>query len=156
MPHFGYSIDLEKLDKSKIAIASGRELPISFKAAREVCNVIRGMRLDEAKKILEEVINLKRPIPFKRFNKKGAHRKGLQGWHTGRYPVKVAKHILKVLENAEANAELKGLDLEKLWIKHICAQKGRKIKRYIPRAFGRSTPECEQLTHIEVVLEERE
>jgi len=154
MPNWGYSVI--GLDPDKTAKASGRDLRISFKAAREVCAFIKGMRLLDAQMYLEEVIQKKKPIPFKRFTGKAAHHKGIQGWPIVRYPVKAAKEILKVLKSVEANAEYKGLDVEKLRIIHIAAQKGPKLRKYIPRAFGRATPYFEQLTHIEVVVAEEE
>jgi len=154
MPTWGYSII--EVDPDRMAKASGRDLRISFKAAREVCAYIKGMKLSDAKKYLEDVIKMKKPIPFKRFTGKQAHHRGIEGWPIVRYPVKAAKEILKVLNSVEANAEYKGLDIEKLRIIHIAAQKGPKIKKYIPRAFGRATPYFEQLTHIEVVVMEEE
>jgi len=75
--------------------------------------------------------------------------------YAGRYPVKAAKHILKVLEGAEANAEYKGLDTERLRIIHASAYPGIKIKRYTPRAHGTATPKFETLCHIEIALEEQ-
>jgi large subunit ribosomal protein L22 len=69
--------------------------------------------------------------------------------------VKAAKAVLKVLLNAEANAEYKGLDVSRLWVVHAAAHKGMKIKSYIPRAFGRASPWFEQLVHVELGLEER-
>jgi len=80
----------------------------------------------------------------------------MQKASAGRYPVKAAQKILKVLEGAEANAEYKGFDLEKLRIIHASAYPGMKIKRSIERAFGRSTPRFETLCHVELVLEETE
>jgi len=100
----------------------------------------------------EQVINKKKPVPFKRFNKKVPHRRGLQKAAAGRYPVKAAKKILEVLESAEANATYKGLDTENLKVIHAAAYPGMKIKRYIPRAMGRATPHFETLCHVEIVL----
>jgi large subunit ribosomal protein L22 len=54
------------------------------------------------------------------------------------------------------NAENKGLDTENLKIIHASAYPGMKLKRYQPRAFGRSSPKFETLTHVEIVLEEME
>jgi large subunit ribosomal protein L22 len=98
----------------------------------------------------------KKAIPFRRFNKKVGHRHGLEKAFSGRYPVNAAQQILNVLEGAEANAEYKGLDLERLKIIHASAYPGMKIKRFIPRAFGRSSPRFNTLTHVELVLEEME
>jgi large subunit ribosomal protein L22 len=148
MPEFGYSI--KGLDPDKSVLASGRDLNISFKEAVEVCKYIKGRKLDEAKKILEEVIEGKRAIPYKRFNKKVPHHKYDNTSGPARYPIKVSKHLLKILESLEANAEFKGLDTSKIKIIHCAAQKGMKIKKYIPRAFGRSSPYFKELVHIEV------
>ena len=153
MPEWGYSI--VGLDPERTVRASAREVRVSHKSAREVCRAIKGMSLDEAKRFLREVIQMKRPVPFRRFKKKVGHRRGLQKAYAGRFPVKAAKKVLEVLENAEANAEYKGLDPERLWIIHASAYPGTKIKRYIPRAFGRATPRFETLCHIELALEER-
>lgn len=154
MPEWGYSV-LE-LDPEKTAKASGRELRVSPKSAREVCSTIKGMKLDQARNFLRQVILKKKPVPFRRHKKKVGHRRGLQKACTGRYPVKAAQKVLKVLEGAEANAEYKGLDIERLRIIHASAYSGMKIKRYIPRAFGRASPRFETLCHVELVLEQME
>ncbi len=152
MPRFGYSVI--GLDPDKTAIASGRELDISHKHAREICKTIKGMLLDEAKTYLEEVTKLKRSVPFRRYKKKVGHRKDLQGFATGRYPVKAAKHILDILKNLENNAEFKGLELDRCVIVHAAAYPGRKIPRIFARAFGRSSPKVNTLTHVEIAVEE--
>ena len=142
-------------DETKAAKAMGYEMPISFKHAVEICRELRGKKLEEAKKILEDVIALRRPIPFKRYKKKVAHKSGLNKWYAGRYPQKAAKYILKVLKNLEANAIYKGLDVSNLVIVHAQAKKGRVIKRYMPRALGRATPKFQVLTTVEFVAEVR-
>jgi len=152
VPKWGYS--LTGLDPERTVRASGRELRVSHKAAREVCKTIKGMKLDEAKDFLQQVVLKKKPVPFRRFRKKAAHRRGLQRAYAGRYPVKAARKVLEVLEGAEANAEYKGLDLENLRIIHASAYPGMKIKRFIQRAFGRATPRFETLTHVELILEQ--
>ncbi|UCE16933.1 MAG: 50S ribosomal protein L22 [Candidatus Bathyarchaeota archaeon] len=144
------------LDPEKTAKASGRELRVSHKTAREVCNTIKGMKLDQARNFLRQVILKKKPVPFRRHKKKVGHRHGLQKACAGRYPVKAAQKILEVLEGAEANAEYKGLDIERLRIIHASAYPGMKIKRYIQRAFGRASPRFENLCHVELVLEQTE
>ena len=152
MPKWGYSIT--DLDPEVTVKASGRELRVSPKAAREVCAAIKGMTLDEAKEFLEQVIAKRKPVPFRRYKKKIPHRRDIQGFYAGRYPVKAARMILEILESAEANAIYKGLDLERLKIIHASAYPGTKLKRFIPRAFGRSSPRFETLCHIEIVLEQ--
>ena len=112
------------------------------------------MDVEKAKNYLNDVIAMKKSVPFKRHNKKVGHRKGQEGWPSGRYPVKAAEQILRVLENAEANAEYKGMDTERLFIEHISSHRGLVIKGYIPRAFGRTTPFNTSTTHIQIVLQE--
>lgn len=154
MPKFGYSI--KELDAEKTAKASGRELSVSPKHAREVCKTIKGMHLDKAKRYLEQVMAKKQSVPFRRFTKKLGHRHGMHKAMVGKYPIKAAKEVLKVLESAEGNAEFKALDVERLRIIHASAYPGIKLKRSIPRAFGRSSPKNKTLTHVEIVLEEGE
>lgn len=155
VPKWGYSIAEEELDPEKTVKASGRELRVSHKSAREVCKTIKGMMLNQAKRYLRDVMIKKRAVPFTRFKKKAGHRHGLEKAFAGRYPVKAVKHIVKILEGAEANAEYKGLDTERLRIIHASAYPGMKIKRYMQRAFGKSSPKFETLCHIEVALEEQ-
>jgi len=152
MPSWKYSI--QGLDPDRTAIASGRDLRISPKAAREVCRNIRGIMLEKAKERLREVMELRRPVPYFRHDKKVPHRGGVEGFDAGRYPVKAAGEILKILEAVEANAEFKGLYTDRLKIVHIAAHRGRVIRKYIPRAFGRSSPYFNHLTHVEVAVEE--
>lgn len=154
MPKWGYSIT--ELDPDRTVKASGRELRVSPKHAREVCKTIKGMKLDQAKEYLRQVILKKKPVPFRRYKKKVGHRHGIEKASAGRYPVKATQKILKVLESAEVNAEYKGLDVERLRIIHASAYPGMKIKRSIERAFGRSSPRFETLCHVELVLEEIE
>ncbi|PTD94314.1 50S ribosomal protein L22 [archaeon SCG-AAA382B04] len=152
MSDIEYSIDPDPKTTSK---AMGRELHISPKDSVEICDSIRGKDLSKAKEILKGVINKEKPIAYKKHNKKKGHRKGIEKWDTGGYPEKAASEILKVIENAESNAEYKGLEINKLRIKHIAAKRGTEIEGMMPRAFGRATPKNTKTTHVEVVLEEK-
>lgn len=153
MPSWGYSYAAQG---EKEAMASGRDLRVSFKEMVELLREIRGKKLSEAYKILDDVISLKRPIPFRRYNGGVPHRRGLSGFKAGRYPVKAAKLVRKILKSAEHNAMGKDLDPDSLYVKHAAAQMGMKLRRFFPRAYGRATPKIEQLVHVEIVLEERE
>jgi len=150
MPTWRYSVEL---DPERTAKASLRDVSMSYKATVETLRLIKGLRLEDAKRVLQEVIAMRRPVPFRRYNGKVAHKRGIQG--AGRYPVKVAKNLLRLLENLENNAEFKGLDVSRLWIVHAAAHKGPRIRGYMPRAFGRATPWDDQLVHVEVIAEER-
>lgn len=157
MPTWHYSVKFQ--DESKIAKAVKLDIPVSVKYMREIARTIKGMKLKDAIKFLEDVIKLKQPVPFRRYHGKVSHKRGLSGrfgWPAGRYPVKGAKYALELLREVESNAENKGLDTEKLFIVHIAAHKGITLKRYMPRAFGRSTPKFRRHTNLEVVVKEVE
>lgn len=141
-------------DDRRSSKAMGTEFHISPKHALEICNFIKGMRVEAAEAYLEDVIALKRPIPFKRHNKKIPHRRGLTGWDAGRYPQKAARAVLGVLINAASNAEYKGLDPAEMRISHAVTKKGRTIRGWTPRAMGRATPKNTETVSVEMVLTE--
>jgi large subunit ribosomal protein L22 len=149
----GYSFNPK--DEERAARAYGRELRVSPKYAAEICRELRGRKLEDARTFLEDVINMTRPVPLRRFKKGVAHRRGLRKAYAGRYPVKAAKAIMKVLNSAESNAEYKGVDVERLRIRHISTNRGRVIRGFRPRAFGRASPHNTLTSNIQVVLEEK-
>jgi large subunit ribosomal protein L22 len=149
MRKLGYSI---KADPEITARAIGRELSISPKASVEVCREIRGMMVEDAMQYLEDVIALKRPVRYHRYNGQVGHRKGKK-FGAGRFPQKTAKAILDVIKHAQHNAEYKGLDSDNMKITHITSSRGMIVEGYMPRAHGRSTPFNHETANIEVVLE---
>jgi large subunit ribosomal protein L22 len=144
-----------KVKEENIAKAIGRELHISPKKSMELCRELKGLSTEQAKKYLEEVIALKRVVPYRRFKRDVPHRKG-KGTMAGRYPIKAARAILETIEHAEHNAEYKGLDPENMFIYSIIAHRGRTIRGRIPRAFGRATAWDTHTTNIELILKEKE
>ncbi|AAK41013.1 LSU ribosomal protein L22AB (rpl22AB) [Saccharolobus solfataricus P2] len=147
------------VDELKIAKAVIRDVPESIRDLYNVCKAIRGMYLNDAKDFLNRVLEEKEALPFWRYNKGASHKSNISAkWKikAGRYPKKAIRQVLKVLENAEANATNKGLDVDKLIIRHIAAHKGITLQRYMPRAFGRATAKYRRTSNIEVILEEVE
>lgn len=142
-------------DPDTSARAQALEVNISPKHSVEICREIRGMELHSAKEYLEEVISLRRAVPFKRHNRCVPHRKGT-GFGPGRYPQKAASKILKLLEDCEANAEYSGLNTDVLRITHIASHKGRVYRGWMPRAHGRATDWDTYTVNLEVILEEME
>jgi len=149
MPNWAYSI--KEIDPERSVRCSGRELRISPKAATEICRTIKGMRLEDAKELLEAVVSKKRPVAYRRYKKEVPHRSHSERWHAGRYPVKAATRILGLLEELQSNAEYKGLDVDRLRIVHAASQRGMKMRNYIPRAYGRTSPSFNTLTHVELI-----
>jgi large subunit ribosomal protein L22 len=146
----GYTQESDPETTSK---AVGKEMRVSPKHCREVCRAVRGMSVDEARKYLNGVKELRTAVPYSRYKKYLSPKPGVG---PARYPRKAAGAILEVIESARSNAEYKGLDAENMRIKVACAHRGRILQAYMPRAYGRSTPWNEQTTHIEIVLEEVE
>ena len=137
---------------TNVARARGLELPISPKKTYEVLNAIRGLPVERARTLLEDVVALKRAVPFRRYNQETAHRRGIG---PGRFPKKVAQGVLAVLRNAEQNAEYDGLDAERLYVRVAASGRGRIRTASMPRAHGHADPWNEQTTNVEIVLAER-
>lgn len=144
----GYTMETDPETTSR---AIGVEISVSPKHCREVCKMLKGMKVEEAKKYLRSVAELRTAVPYTRYKKWLNPKKGAGA---GRYPRKAALAILKVIESAQSNAEYKGLEADNMRIKVAAAHRGRIEKSYMPRAQGRSTPWNEQTTNIEIILEE--
>ncbi len=71
-------------------------------------------------------------------------------------PKKGARIAENLLKSAIANAEQKGLDLDRLYIKKAVADRGPMFRKWLPRAHGRATMLRKRLSHLTIVLEERE
>ncbi len=152
MPQFGYAF--QNFDPTKHVRAAIREKSVSHKHAREIAKMIKGLSIEKARDQLQEVISLKRAVPFRRYKNEVGHRSDT-GVMSGRYPRKAATEFIKLLDNLEANAEYKGMDLDRLKIVGANTHRGVLIKRFTPRAMGRATPKNNVLTHIELVAQEK-
>jgi large subunit ribosomal protein L22 len=72
-------------------------------------------------------------------------------------PQKAARDVAAVLKSATANAENNhNLSAEDLVIVEARAEEGPTIKRWQPRAQGRSFPIHKPMTHIIVIVQDRE
>lgn len=129
----GYTVLLDALPKERIAIARGKDLPIKWKHAVNICDAIKSKRMfiDEAIEFLENVIKKKEYVPYFKHRRHYAHRKSSDKWKwpQGAYPEKAARYIIKVLRAARANAEDTGLDASRCIIFAMSAHKGRVLRR---------------------------
>lgn len=100
------------------ATVLGRSLPISPKMSMAICDEIRGKKLQAAKKLLQDVVDMKKPLKLRKFHKDLGHKTGMG---PARYPVSASKYVLVLLESLEANAANKGLNTEKLKISSAVA-----------------------------------
>ncbi len=72
-------------------------------------------------------------------------------------PQEAARDVAKVLKSATANAENNhNLSAEDLVVADAVADEGPSIKRWQPRAQGRAFPIHKPMTHITIVVADRE
>merc|ERR1712071_576343 len=97
-------------------------------------------------------------VPFRRFNGGIGRCAQAKAWKTtqGRWPKKSAEFLLHMLRNAQSNADLKGLDAERLVIDHIQVNRAAKMRRRTYRAHGRINAYMSSPCHVEMILQERE
>lgn len=145
----------KKIEGDMFARGRVNEASISPKHSIEIAGFIRDKQVNEAIAYLNDVIALKKAIPFKRFNRNVAHKRGLpDNWDAGRYPVKASKTFIRLLESIKKNAEYLGLDAENMKIVHVSANRGRAHKGVFPRAMGRATPKVRETVNIEIIARE--
>lgn len=134
--------------------ARGSNIRVHFKNTRETAKAIKGLTLRRAQQFLKNVIAKKEIVPFRRYNG-GVGRKAQvknHKWTQGRWPAKSAEYLLHLLNNAEANADFKSLDPEKLRVTHIQINRAPKMRRRTYRAHGRINPYMASPCHMEVIL----
>lgn len=108
------------------AKASVSNVGVTPRKARLVIDLVRGKSVAEAQAILKNVNKAASPI------------------------------VLKLINSAAANAvNNHGMNQDKLFVKEIYANEGIKMKRYMPRAKGRSSGLVKKTSHINVVVAER-
>ncbi|MFC6903779.1 50S ribosomal protein L22 [Halalkalicoccus tibetensis] len=148
-----YSVDA---DPETTAKAMLRERPMSHKHSKEVAREIKGKTAGEAIEYLEAVVAEERSVPFKSHNSNVGHRNDIDGWDAGRYPNKVSKAFIELLENAVGNADHQGFDGEAMEIMHVAAHKVGESPGRKPRAMGRATAWNTPEVDVELILEDPE
>ncbi len=118
--------------KEKSARVYGRSLRISRKSSVILCSRITGKGLLKGRRLLSDLVAQKRSL-------------------NGKYYTNTAKEILDLLSSAQANAEAKGLDPEKLSI-HASAHDGFSFWRN--RRF-KVRRQKRKVCNLQVVLMER-
>lgn len=104
-----------------------RFVRLSPRKARLVADQVRGKRVEEALHVLKFI------------------------------PQRPASILAKTLRSAVANAEAtQRVDVDRLYVKRITVDEGGMWKRFMPRAMGRATRIRKRLSHITVVVDEKE
>ena len=69
----------------------------------------------------------------------------------------IASPILsKVIKSAAANAvNNEGANEDKLFVRTVMIDKGKSLKRYLPRSRGRADTMVKRMSHITVIVEEK-
>lgn len=111
--------------ETKVVSATAKYVRVSARKARLVADLVRGKDIYEARAILA-------------FSTRAA-----------------AEPVRKVLDSAAANADHNhGLDAERLVLSRVTIDEGPTMKRFRPRAMGRSTPIMKRTCHITIGLTE--
>jgi large subunit ribosomal protein L22 len=103
-----------------------KSVRVSARKVRVLADVVRGKSVDEALTLLAFQRRAGAPI------------------------------LRKALDSAVANADKRGMDVDKLVVADIQIDKAGVMRRFLPRAHGRATPIRKQLAHVNVKLVERE
>ncbi|MGQ9849614.1 MAG: 50S ribosomal protein L22 [Aggregatilineaceae bacterium] len=107
--------------------ATARYLPIAPQKMRLVCDQVRGMDADQALTVLRFM------------------------------PQKGARYLSKLIESAIANAETNfELNRRDLYVSYLVANEGPRLKRMKAGARGRYKPRVKRMSHLVVVLTERQ
>ncbi len=64
--------------------------------------------------------------------------------------------VAKTLKSAAANAKVKKMDEARLFVREIKADGGPSLKRYMPRSMGRADVILKRMSHLTVVIGERD
>merc|ERR1711935_475334 len=144
----------EPQDMSKCCKARGNNLRVHYKNSRETANAVKGMTIKKAQKFLQDVIAHKDIVPFRRHTGGIGHAAQAKNHKVaaGRWPEKSCRYVLDLLTNAEANAEIQGLEADSLVIQHVQVNRAPGMRRRTYRAHGRINPYMCSPCHIEFVL----
>lgn len=118
---------------------------VSWKDVTEIGRFIKGDTVEKAENKLERVIEKELPVPYTKFSG-ASHRTGGQ---EGRYPVKAAEEVLKVVKSAASNAEDQGINTDKLEIQEFITNQGQEF-----RTPGRHRGETIKSAHVKIVVGE--
>jgi large subunit ribosomal protein L17e len=139
------------------AKARADDVRVHFKNTYETARAVKGLKLKRAIRYMEEVLEHKQCIPYRRHTSHGsrASQAKVHGVTLGRWPEKSVRHVLSLLKNALSNAEHKGLDVERVAVTHVAVNRAVQGRRRTFRAHGRIGPYLSSNCHIEFVVTEK-
>ncbi len=122
------------MKQERTAIASRPLARVSLKDSNTLFSRMRNKPVRKAKTLLEELIDRKKNI-------------------SGKYYPKVSKEILRLIKDCEANAEAKGLNKNRLFVKH--AQANKSFKFMLPKSRWTHRGREAKICSLKIELEER-
>ena len=122
-----------------------------YKNTYEVARATKGMKLKRAITYMDNVLEHKQVIPFRRYcGGVGRASQAKEFKHTqGRWPEKSVKAVRELLLNLKANAETAKLDVDACEINHVVVQRAVSGRRRTYRAHGRISPYLSSNCHVE-------
>ena len=127
------------------------DLRAHYKNTYEVARATKGMKLKRAITYMDNVLEHKQVIPFRRYSGGvGRASQAKEFKHTqGRWPEKSVKAVRELLLNLKANAETAKLDVDACVINHVVVQRAVSGRRRTYRAHGRISPYLSSNCHVE-------
>lgn len=127
------------------------DLRAHYKNTYNVAKAVKGYKLNKAISYMENALKHTQIIPYRRYTGGvGRHAQVKAFKHTlGRWPEKSVDSVRHLLCNLRANAETKGLDVEKCVINHCVIQRAVAGRRRTYRAHGRISPYLSSNCHVE-------
>lgn len=137
--------------------ARGSNLRVHFKNTHATAMAIKGLSLKRAQKYLEDVIAHKDAIPFRVFTGGIGHHAQAKRHKVVccRWPEKSCRYVLDLLQNAESNAEIQGIEVDQLYVYHVQVNRAPQLRRRTYRAHGRINPYMSSPCHVEIVLSQK-
>ena len=152
-----YSVEPETPEKT--SKSRGSHLRVHYKHCREIAHHVKGMEVNKALKVLDDVLAFKAVIPFVKYTGgiggKAMAKQCKAPGNRGRWPVKATAVYKDLVKNAVANAEKKGLDADTLVIDHTQVNRAPPGRRRTYRAHGRIGKYASQPAHIQIILKEK-
>ena len=144
-------------EPTKSAQAKVNDLRAHYKNTYETAKAVKGMHIKKALTYYQNVIEHKQIIPFRRYGTHmGRHTQAKQfGTIVGAFPEKSVKKMQSLLRNLLANAEAKGLDVERCVITNVVVQRAAQGRRRTYRAHGRISPYKSSNCHVQFHLTEK-
>lgn len=96
---------VKKIKKSEVYV-NAKSVPISTKYAMSICKFVKGKRIGDAIRDLEQVMLLKKSVPMKG---EYSHRKG-KGMSGGAFPLRASGYFIVLLKSLAGNANNHEID----------------------------------------------